>query len=261
MNGGEADDAWTIDTLVDRLVAARRGGPRLGADAVMRVVDSPETAYHVQARVDAALWPDAEARCWKAGADSRDSLPTAAAIASPLVYASVAALPAASFGTRIIEAEIAYRFGVDLPPRAVPYSPDEVAEAVTCMRVAIEVVDPRIDDFATAAPHVKLADHLLNGALVLGSGIEHWRGVDLRRQKATLSIDGKVHETVEGSHGLGNPAVLLPWFVAWLGRGRGVRAGDVVTTGSWTKVVEAGPKQRVDVIFPGIGSATATFVD
>jgi 2-keto-4-pentenoate hydratase len=38
-----------------------------------------------------------------------------------------------------------------------------------------------------------------------------------------------------------------------------VRAGDVVTTGSWTKVVEAKPKQRVDVEFAGIGRASLSF--
>jgi hypothetical protein len=66
--------------------------------------------------------------------------------------------------------------------------------------------------------------------------------------------------------------VLLPWFVAYLGKlptrdadgrpgpARGVKAGDVVTTGSWTKVVEAKPKQRVTADFPGIGAASVTFV-
>ena len=83
---------------------------------------------------------------------------------------------------------------------------------------------------------------------------------------------GKVQQSVQGSHALGNPAVLLPWFVAHLGRlptwdedgaagaPRGVRAGDVVTTGSWTRVIEARARQRVDVTFEGIGVATVSFV-
>ncbi len=87
----------------------------------------------------------------------------------------------------------------------------------------------------------------------------------------TLSFDGRAHESATGSHALGNPAVLLPWLVAHLGRlptvdadgragpPRGVKAGDVVTTGSWTKVVDAKPGQRVDVEFPGIGRVSLTF--
>lgn len=251
-----------LDDLVRRLVAARRGGARLEAADILAVVKSSDAAYAVQARVDALLWPEAgDTSVWKAGADSRDALPTAAPIAPPLVHASGATLSARQFGMLIVEAEIAYRFGIDLPPRATPYSAAEVGEAVAAMHVAIEIVDPRIADFATAPPLAKLADHLVNGAFVLGDGITDWRRIDLRRQKAILSIDGKAREVAEGSHSLGNPAVLLPWFVAHLGKGgeasetRGVRAGDVVTTGSWTKVVEAKAGQRIAVEFPGIGSA------
>lgn len=263
---------WSIDVLVERLVGARRGGPCVPVDRVLEVVRSNDIAYQVQARVDATLWPGDEPKVWKAGADTRDALPTAAPIAPSLVYTSVAALPSAAFGARIVEAEIAYRFGADLPPRDTPYGLDEVNDAVATMHAAIEVVDSRLVDFRTAPALAKLADHAVNGAFILGDGVAHWRRVDLRKQKATLAIDGRVHESVQGSHALGNPAVLLPWFVAHLARlpmfdaqgragpARGVKAGDILTTGSWTKVVEAKPKQRVDVTFDGIGVATATFV-
>ncbi len=262
---------WSFDTLVERLVDARRGGAKVTAERILSAVRDTDVAYRAQAAIDAALWPDAVTAAWKAGADSRDSLPTAAPIPPALVHASGATLPAASFGTRIVEAEIAYRFGRDLPPRDVPYSIDEVSEAIASMHVAIEVVDPRIADFATASSLAKLVDHQLNGALIVGDGIEKWKRFDLRKQSATLSIDGKRVQAVEGTHALGNPAVLLPWFVAHLGRlptrdadghagpPRGVRAGDLLTTGSWTKIAEAKAKQRVDVVFDGIGEASVTF--
>lgn len=271
VDDGAVEAPWSVDELVRRLVAARRGGPALPGRSIEQAVGTPETAYRVQSLVDAASWPGASPTVWKAGADSRDALPTAAPIAPALVFANGATLSAASFPVRIVEAEIAYRFGTDLPPRAVPWTTDEVAAAVASMHVAIEVVTPRIADFATASPLAKLADHLVNGAFVLGDGIAAWRDVDLRRQKVALSIGGKLQEAATGSHALGNPAVLLPWFVAHLGRlptwvdgeagpPRGVRAGDVVTTGSWTRVVEAGPGQVVDVRFDGIGGASLTFV-
>ena len=268
----EAAPPWSLELLIRRLIGAHRGGPHLTAERILSAVRSTDAAYQVQARVDAALWPDQPATVWKAGADSRDSLPTAAPIAPPLVHASGAALPASAHPVCIVEAEIAYRFGVDLPPRAIPYTTDEVADSIAAMHVAIEIVTSRIVDFATASSLAKLADHQINGAFVLGDGIESWRKVDLRKQKATLAIDGKVQQSVTGSHALGNPAVLLPWFVAHLGRlptydadgevgaARGVKAGDVVTTGSWTKVVEARAKQRVDVVFDGIGSASVSFL-
>ena len=262
---------WSIDSLVDALVAARRGGERVTAERVASAVRSTDDAYRVQGRVDALLWPDARATVWKAGADSRDSLPTAAPIAPSLVHANGAVLSSSAFPVRIVEAEIAYRFGVDLPPRELPYTTDEVAEAVATMHVAIEIVTPRIVDYQVASAIAKLADHGINGAFVLGDGVRSWRRIALRDQKATLSLGGKVVERVQGSHALGNPAVLLPWFVAHLGRlptrdvdgnagpPRGVKAGDVVTTGSWTKVVEAKAKDRVEVEFEGLGTATVAF--
>ena len=262
----------SVSELVARLVAARRGATRVNAADIVAVVASAEAAYAVQARVDATMWPEAaQASVWKAGADARDALPTAAPIAPPLVHASGATLSAAAFSAIIVEAEVAYRFGSNLPPRASPYTSAEVADAIAAMHVAIEIVAPRIADFEIAPPIAKLADHLLNGAFVLGDGIADWQRIDLLHQKAVLSINGKVHESVQGSHPLGNPAVLLPWFVAHLNRlptydadghakpPRGVNAGDVVTTGSWTKVVEARAKQRIDVTFLNIGAATVTF--
>jgi 2-keto-4-pentenoate hydratase len=264
-----SEPPWAIEQLVERLVAARRGGDRLTAERVMSAVKTSEQAYRVQSLVHAVLWPGAEATVWKAGADSRDSLPTAAPIVPSLVFENGATLSSPSFPVRIVEAEIAYRFGIDLPPRDIPYSTDEVLEAVETMHAAIEVVTPRIVDFQTASSSAKLADHGINGAFVLGDSIKSWRKIDLRKQKATLSFQGKVQQSVEGSHALGNPSVLLPWFVAHLGRlptwddvagpPRGVKAGDVVTTGSWTKVIEAKPKQRVEVEFPGIGRASLSF--
>ena len=195
--GGEAplaapvvvEPPWSLDTLIEHLVAARRGGPRVTAERVASAVKSSEHAYRVQARVDAALWPDVEATVWKAGADSRDSLPTAAPIVPSLVLENGATLSSSAFPVRIVEAEIAYRFGVDLPPRDTPYTTDEVLEAVETMHAAIEVVTPRIVDFQVASSAAKLADHGINGAFVLGDGIKSWRRIDLRKQKATLSLE------------------------------------------------------------------------
>ena len=263
---------WSFDMLAERLASARRGGHLLTAERVQSAVGTADAAYRVQGLVEALLWPGVAPTVWKAGADSRESLPTAAPIFPALVHPSGAALPAADFPVCIVEAEIAYRFGVDLPRRTRPYTTDEVADAVAAMHVAIEIVTPRIADFGNASSFAKLADHGVNGAFVLGDGIDAWRKVDLRKQKATLSIDGKAVEAVTGSHALGNPAVLLPWFVAHLGRlpsrdadgiagaPRGVKAGDVVTTGSWTKVVEAHARQSVEARFDGIGSVSVSFL-
>ncbi len=261
---------WTLDTLVERLVAARRGGPLVRGERVASALRSSADAYVVQGRVAAVVWPGDEPTAWKVGADSRDALPVAAPMMPALVVAD-GGVVRAPLAQRIVEAEVAYRFGADLPPRDPPYTTDEVAAAVASMHAAIEVVASRIADFPDAPAIAKLADHQVNGAFALGDGVAAWKKIDLRAQPVTMTVDGRRHESATGSHGLGNPAVLLPWFVAHLGRlptvdadgragpPRGVKAGDVVTTGTWTKPFDAKPGQRVEVEFPGIGRVALTF--
>ncbi len=95
---------WSIGLLVRRLIGARHGGPAVTAERVLSAVQTAEHAYQVQARLDASLWPQASPTVWKAGADSRDALPTAAPIAPSLVHASGAVLSAAKFPICIVEA-------------------------------------------------------------------------------------------------------------------------------------------------------------
>ncbi len=263
---------WTLDEVVAHLVAARRGGPRVLGERVASALRSSDDAYAVQSRVGAIAWPGDEATAWKAGADSRDALPIAAPI-MPALIVDDGGVARGALSQRIVEAEIAYRFGIDLPPRDTPYTTDEVAAAIESMHAAIEVVSSRIVDFPDVPPLAKLADHQVNGAFALGDGVTSWKKIDLRRQPVVLSFDGKPHESAVGSHALGNPAVLLPWFVAHLGRlptydadgragpPRGVKAGDVVTTGTWTKPFDAKPGQRVDVEFAEIGRVALTFAE
>src|SRR5271163_1440590 len=85
-------------------------------------------AHAIQRLVFAELGPAAAA--WKVGAGSPDATPACAAIAEATLYGDGAVLPSSSFNLVGVEAEIAYRLGRDLPPRAEPYSLDEVKQAI-----------------------------------------------------------------------------------------------------------------------------------
>jgi 2-keto-4-pentenoate hydratase len=68
-----------------------------------------------------------------------------------------------------------------------------------------------------------------------------------------------VRETHAG-HPLGDVRVLLPWLARHAAsRGMALRAGDVVTAGTWTGVFEAFPGETIDVEFESIGEARARF--
>jgi 2-keto-4-pentenoate hydratase len=72
-----------------------------------------------------------------------------------------------------------------------------------------------------------------------------------------LSIGSAAPQTVRGTHSLGDPAFVLP---AWLRHatrdGSVLKAGTVVTTGTWCGLPLAAAGDRVVAEFSGIGLAT-----
>lgn len=215
---------------------------------------STQDAYQVQDRVFAARYPKGRAIAWKAGTSGPQAAPTGAPIGD--VRPSPAAFAADAFHMIGIEAEVAYRFSRDLPGAAT-VSEAEIVDAVDEVLVTIEVCDTRMVDWKGASLLWKLADFQLNGALVTGSGTRAWRAIDFLRQSAELWVDGvkKVEKT--GVHPLGDPFRILPWTVAHCAqRVGGLKAGDLVTTGSWTGMEFVSPGQTVVARFPGIGEAS-----
>src|SRR5262249_11069754 len=105
---------------------------------------------------------------WKVGAAGPTAPPNAAPLPWPLISPSPAKLDAAAVPLLGIEAEIAFRFAKDLPPRAIPYSRDEVAAAIGGLHPAIEVVDSRFLDRNAVTAAARLADFQSNGHFVVG---------------------------------------------------------------------------------------------
>lgn len=246
-----------MNTAASSLIDARRRK----ALVALAPVESEADAYAIQDAV-AASWKSAGDRvgAWKAGAPDAKTTPSASPIAASTVRASPASLPAAQFHVIGVEAEVAYRFGRGLPARAQPYTKDEVLAAVEAMHVAIEVCDTRLAGWKTADAYTKLADNQLNAALVVGDAVKDWRQVAYASQRCQLVVNGKVEKDTTGSHALVDPLPLLPWIVAHcISRGSPLRAGDIVTTGSWNGMVFVEPGASVVVRFPGLGEAKVDF--
>ena len=92
-----------------------------------------------------------------------------------------------------------------------------------------------------------LADNGSNGAFCYGAAVRDWRGVDFLRQPVTLVIDGKEVASAVGGNAAGHPRRLLGWLANHCARrGRGIAAGDIVTTGTHTGLLFAAPGGRGD---------------
>lgn len=236
-------------------------GAHAGRNAVERHDDiapqSADEAYAVQDRVYAAVCSGKRPPAWKVGAAGDQIEP----IASPIleVFSSPARLAGKHRRLIGVEAEVAYRFSRDLPARAERYTDEEIAASIGEVLVALELCDARLSDWQAAPALWKLADFGLNAALVTGSGTADWRRLEFSSQRAELLIDGQRRVHVTGAHPCGNPFRLVPWIVAHCGRRwGGLRAGDVVTTGSWGGMHPVAPGQTVVARFSGIGEASAT---
>jgi 2-keto-4-pentenoate hydratase len=241
------------EALARLLLAARESGSGIAALAPELVPATADEAYAVQDIVAARLGRIAG---WKVGAPSPSAEPNCAPLFADLVAASPARWRAARFPLGGIEGELAFRFGHDLPPRAKPYSEDEVWQAVATLHPAIELVQSRFADFRAAEKLALLADFVSNGAFCYGAALADWRRVDFRRQSARLTIDGKEAASAVGGNAAGHPKRLLAWLANHRARrGRGLAAGDIVTTGSHTGLAFIAAGATATVQFAGIGEA------
>lgn len=134
---------------------------------------------------------------------------------------------------RVSEPEFAFRMGRDLPPRAAPYTVDEVLAAVDTFHPAIEIPDSRFADFANAGEAQLIADNACAHLFVLGAATSaNWRAMDLVEERPQITLRGQRY-LGHGKNVLGDPRIALAWLANELrGLGINLRAGEVVTTGT-----------------------------
>lgn len=217
-------------------ILAQHGAPRSAADA-----------YRIQDLVWTALHPGERPVAWKVGGPNDRVEPTAAPVLRLL--GSPAAVAASDFRMIGVEAEVACRLSRGVREES------EIATAISEIVVAIEVCDTRIADWKNAPELWKLADFQNNGALIAGSGTREWQAIDFTNVNPELEVNGK-NLVANPAHPYGNPLRLLPWIVAHCAqRTGGLRAGDLVTTGSWGGMHLVEPPCEVVARFAGIGEA------
>ncbi|CAH2601201.1 2-keto-4-pentenoate hydratase [Rhodovastum atsumiense] len=238
------------------LLAARRDPARRLDDLPpeLRPADRA-VAYAIQQQVAAQLGPIGG---WKVGPVQADGLPLCGALpASGILAGPVTIGP--EYRLRGVEAEVAVRIGHDLPPRATPYSPEEVAAAIAAFHPAIEVLESRFVEPASVPMLTALADFQSHGAFVFGPGVTEWRGIDLAAESVEQRVDGAVNATRTGHPGgdlLGQVIWLANAGSVWAG---GLKAGQFVTCGSWTGANRVAAGAQVSVRFSSVGEVSLRF--
>jgi 2-keto-4-pentenoate hydratase len=215
-----------------------------------------DEAYFIQDRIALAY---GDIGGWKVGAPTADATPMFAPM--PLAWiASNCALLGGNRRIRGLEAEIAFLMGKDLPPREKPYSRDEVVAAIASCHPAIEVMESGLTDPIHGPKLPMIADLQMNGGFVYGAAAPKWQDIDFSKEHVTLAVDGVVRIERTGSNTSGDLMRLLPWLAnEGAARTGGLKAGQWITTGSWTGLTLAIAGSRADVNFSTAGEVDLRF--
>jgi 2-keto-4-pentenoate hydratase len=253
-DGSQGTAPEKISRFAEALANARRCGRPVPLSPDVDVTLSFDEAMQVQREVGRRL--GLAVGGWKAGLIPGVRFTCAAVYASdvlgsPAVY-RLPCVPGAGDATAFVEGEVAFSLAHELPPRAQPYSHDEVAQAVDGCHAAIEIGNPRLVHFDGAPLTHKLADSMGNGAIIWGTGPNTWQALDWSALHIRMLLDGNtVVDHVDGAKGA-NPFATLVALVNAQNR-EPLLAGHIVITGNRTGFNVAKPGTRVEVVIDGIG--------
>lgn len=195
---------------------------------------------------------------WKVGFD-KSGVMTRAPIFTGVIHDNGAKVDAKTVPLLGIEAEIAFRFKKNLAARDTDYSREEVSDAVEAFP-AIELLNSRYADPGARSQLEKLADCIVQGGIVCGAPRADWKTIDFSQVSIKLSVDDNEITSRTGSHPSGDPVAPMVALVNDLRTKKGVRAGQIVTTGSWTGADYVTDKSAVIASFKGFEPVTFRFV-
>jgi len=187
--------------------------------------------------------------------------PGSGLLLGPYVHDSPASFGIEAAHTPSVEGEFAFRLGRDLPPRAAPYAMDEIADAVDAIAGAIEVVGTRFAGGLAGKGRLLItADCSANIAVVVGAWRRDWRSFDLKSHPVAVTVNGAVRGKGTGERALGHPLNVLLWLAnQQSAQGRGLKAGEIVATGTCTGLDPVQPGDRVKADFGNLGSVEIVF--
>jgi 2-keto-4-pentenoate hydratase len=240
------------DLLLD---ARRTGAPIEDLPEALQPKDLDE-AYALQDRIAEAY---GEIGGWKIGAATAEATP----VFAPMPLAWMATDGAVVGGVRRyrgLESEIAFLLGKDLPSKATPYASEEVVSAIASCHPVIEVIESGLLDPLKAARLSMIGDLQMHGGFVYGPAVVDWQKIDFKTEHVSIAVDGMVRVERTGSNTSGDLMRLLPWLAnEGSKRTGGLKAGQWVTTGSWTGVTSGDPGSAADVKFSAAGEVHLRF--
>lgn len=251
--------------LVERLLQGRLGGQVSAPLSVSTPDLTLDQAYGLQRQLEQALVGRGDRVVGYKVGFTTAALQERHGLTEPVlgfmlgsgVYGSGDAVPLSRFIAIGVEVEVAFLLKSDLAGPGVT-----IASALLAVEGAMpsfELIDFRLSG-TPRGPDV-IADGVYTNAIVLGRPLTPVTGIDLALEGVVFEQDGQIVATRTAAEVLGNPLVSLAWAANTLGRmGRGLHAGDLVMTGSISKVLRPTAGQSTRASFTRLGSVSCRFV-
>ena len=250
------------------IATARRNRSRLGALPSELAPQTEADGYRIQRAVHDLLLPHVGAMVgYKIGCTSAVMQqylniphPCGGGVFARGVHDSGVSLQAGDFVRVGVECEIAVRLGQDLPASQAPFTADSVAPAIEAYHPAIEIVDERYVDWQSIGAPTLVADDFYAAGCVLGTPVARSAVPDLLEVVGRAIVNGGEVARGTGADVLGHPHNPLAWLANHLAAdGRGLRAGQVVLTGSLVKTIWLNAGDKVTMELSGLGAVRAAF--
>jgi 2-keto-4-pentenoate hydratase len=240
--------------LADRRLSGETGP---GLDAACRPADVAQ-ALRVQAEVTRLLGGTVAG--WKCGLPVGERL-----IVAPIHEKSVCRAASCKVRPRNgqvrIEPELAFLIGQDLPARGNPYSTEEVDAAIGRTHIALELIGSRYSDPSVVSYEEHLADSLLNEGLLIGPEVDSEAARLAGAMPLRMTIGAGATTELDGVHPNGAARAPLYWLAEFLrSQGRGLRAGEVVITGSYAGSFDVPAGQDITLQYGSLGELAVRFL-
>ena len=254
-----------IKELASLLWQARRDG-RVIEPCDVQEPASIEQAYAVQDEiVRLSGQPSAAIKVGSTSVEAQNLLGTTEPGSCPVLaryfFQAPASIVLVADNMPALEGEFALRLAHPLAARETAYGEDEVCEAIDAVAGAIEVVGSRLrGGLAGRGRYFSTADSGVNIALIVGEWHRNWRDFDLKENPVSMHVNSLRKGFGTGARALGNPLAVLVWLANhYSRRGRGLRAGEVVSTGTCTGLDPVHAGDHVIADFAALGRVEVSF--
>lgn len=174
-----------------------------------------------------------------------------------MLYRDGSQINASRFMAPRLEVELAFVMGQDLKGDNVQIY--DVLRATEYVTPALEIIDYRTE--VPRAITDTIADNAASGGMIIGGRTVRPMDIDIRWVGATLSLNGIIEESGVSAAIMGHPAAGVAWLVNKLNSvGEGLKAGQVVLAGSFTRPVSVKAGDVIHADYGTLGAIGVSFI-